>query len=346
MTGPGLRTPDVERLEAVLERLVAAGRLSADQAVEVRTDYADAAPATLPPTERGAAAWRAVLPEVGGYVGGAFVVAAVLVLLGPRWDSLTAALQVSLLLGPGLLLVLAAGALSVTTPGGWRPRAAGNPSPRRRVVAVFLVVAAVLVAGAAAVIAGPDLADRVMSATATVLLIGAYAWCPAVLTQLALLLSAVLTVGTWTAWAAHQLTATENPSVAIGVALTVLAGGWLAGSVGGLVAERAVGVFGGCAVAFLAAEILAVGGESTAAAVAGYLLLAVLAAGGLVGYVRTRLIGLLVVGVVALAVVVPQAVLDLTDGAIGAGGALLLVGMSVIGASVLGFRLRRGGSPG
>lgn len=105
-------------------------------------------------------------------------------------------------------------------------------------------------------------------------------------------------------------------------------------------------MFGACAVAFLAAEILAVGGESTAAAVAGYLLLAVLAAGGLVGYVRTRLIGLLVVGVVALAVVVPQAVLDLTDGAIGAGGALLLVGMSVIGASVLGFRLRRGGSPG
>lgn len=343
MTGPAVHSPDEDRLEAVLERLVAAGRLSRDQAAEVRTDYADAARATPAPAGHGAPAWRVVLPEVGGYIGGAFVVAAALVLLGPRWDTLSRPLQISVLMVPGLLLVIAAVVLAMTTPGGWRPRAATRPAPRRRVVAVLLVVAAVLIAGAAAVLAGPDLADRAMTATATILLLGGYAFCPTVVTHLALLLCGVLTVGTWTAWTVQQLTDSENPSVAIGVAMALLAGGWLIASVGGLLAERAVGVLGACAVAFGAAEILALGGESTPAAVAGYLLLGLLAVGGLVGYVRTRMIGLLVVGVVALAVVIPQAVLDFTDGAIGAGGALLLVGLSIIGASVLGFRLRRSG---
>jgi hypothetical protein len=49
----------------------------------------------------------------------------------------------------------------------------------------------------------------------------------------------------------------------------------------------------------------------------------------------------LVVGVVALATVVPQAVIDYTDGALGAAGALLLSGLSIVGASVLGLRLHR-----
>jgi len=47
-----------------------------------------------------------------------------------------------------------------------------------------------------------------------------------------------------------------------------------------------------------------------------------------------------VVGVVALATVVPQAVIDYTGGALGAAGALLVVGLSIVGASVIGLRLR------
>jgi hypothetical protein len=47
-----------------------------------------------------------------------------------------------------------------------------------------------------------------------------------------------------------------------------------------------------------------------------------------------------VVGVVALATVVPEAVLHYTHGSLGAGAALLVVGLSIVGASVLGLRLR------
>ncbi len=286
-----------------------------------------------------------MLPEVGGYVGGAFVFAAALVLLGPRWDTIPRALQITLLAIPAALLIAAALVIALTAPDGWAPRAGAVPAARRRVVAVLLVVGAVLGAGAAAVIAGPDAADRAAFPTAAALLLGAYTFCRTIVTHLALLLSSVLTVATWIAWAAHQLAEIENPSVAIGVGLTLLGLGWLIASVTGLLDERAVGVIAACAVIFAAAQILANGGESTAAAAAGYLLLVLLAVGGLLGYVRTRMVGLLVVGVAALATVVPQAVLDFTNGAIGAGGALLLVGLSIIGASVLGFRLRHGDPP-
>jgi hypothetical protein len=44
--------------------------------------------------------------------------------------------------------------------------------------------------------------------------------------------------------------------------------------------------------------------------------------------------------VFALATVVPQAVIDYTDGALGAAGALMLIGLSIVGASLVGVRLR------
>ena len=49
----------------------------------------------------------------------------------------------------------------------------------------------------------------------------------------------------------------------------------------------------------------------------------------------------LAVGVVALATVVPQAVIHYTDGALGAAGSLLVVGLSIVGASAAGLRLRK-----
>lgn len=340
VTGPTLRPPDPARLTAALDRLVAAGRLTKAQAEEISAEFA-APPTATGTTGRAAESWRSVLPEVGGYVGGAFVVAAALVLVGPRWDTLSRTVQVSVFLGPSVLLMAAAVVIALTAPGGWTPRAGTVPAARRRVVAVLLIVGAGVGAGSAAVIAGPDAADRAALVTATVLLLGGYLFCRTVPTHLALLVSSAFTVISWTAWSAYRLTGTENPSVLIGVALLLLVAGWLVATVTGLLAERAVGVVGACAVAFAAAEMLAVGGESAWPTAAGYLLLLLLATGGLVGYVRTRMIGLLVVGVVALATVVPQAVLDLTGGAVGAGGALLLIGLSVIGASVVGFRLHR-----
>lgn len=343
MTGAALPDSDAGRLEDALDRLVAAGRLTAGQAREIRAEYA-ASPARRGEARPGVHSWRTVLPEVGGYVGGAFVLAAALVLVGPRWDTLSRTLQISVLIVPAVLLLAAALLISQTSPGGWTPQAGTVPAARRRAVAVLWIVATILGAAGAGVIAGPDAADRVASATAAIMMLGGYAFCRTALTQSALLLSCAFTVISWTVWSARELTGTENASVLIGVALAVLAAGWLVAAGTGLLAERAIGLVGGCAVAFAAAEILAVGGGSPVPTAAGYLLLLLLSAGGLFEYVRTRMIGLLVVGVAALATLVPQAILDYTNGAIGAGGALLLIGLSIIGASVMGFRLR-GGRP-
>ena len=57
------------------------------------------------------------------------------------------------------------------------------------------------------------------------------------------------------------------------------------------------------------------------------------------GFVLVRVVTLLVVGVATLAIAVPRGVIDATDGALGASGALLVVGLSIVGASVLGLRL-------
>ncbi len=349
---------DIRRLDAALARLEAAGRLTAAQVAEVRREFAEspdeptpgAGAASAPehgtgsgrPPVPGPEPWRAMLPEIGGYIGGVFVIAATAVLVGPYWETIPRLLQVLLFAVPAALLFAAAVLIALAAPGGWNPRAGRVPTARRRVVAVLLIAGAVLGGGAAAVLADTGAADRVAFAGASVLLLAAYAFCRTALIQLAALLSCVFAVESWTAWAAHQLTGTLNPSVPIGAALCGLAVVWYAASVVGLIEERRLALVAACAVVFAAAEILAIGGESPGAVAAGYLLLALLAAGGLVGYLRTGLTGLLVVGVVALATVVPQAILEYTNGALGAGGALLVVGLSIIGASVLGFRLRRG----
>jgi hypothetical protein len=86
------------------------------------------------------------------------------------------------------------------------------------------------------------------------------------------------------------------------------------------------------------------GAHTAEGAWTGYLILALVAALRPAGYLRTRIVGLLVVGlvgVVALAAVVPEAAFHHTDGALSTAGALLVSGLSIVGAGALGFRLRR-----
>jgi uncharacterized membrane protein (UPF0136 family) len=73
----------------------------------------------------------------------------------------------------------------------------------------------------------------------------------------------------------------------------------------------------------------------------GYLVLGLVAVAGLIGYLRTRQVPLLVVGVVALATVVPEAVNHYAGGTIRAGGTLLVTGLSIVSASMLGLLLHR-----
>lgn len=351
VTESSMRHPDVSRLEVALDRLVTSGQLTAAQAMAVRGEFDAAAqemasplPANRwrPGPEPASPSWRAILPEVGGYVGTAFVGAAAVVLVGPHWDALSRLWQVLLLAVPAALLIGAGVLIARNSPGGWSPHTGTVTAGRRRVVAVMLTVGAGLGAAATGVAVGEDGIDRAVLTAGAVLLVGAYVFCRSVLIHLAALVTTVLATVSWTAYWARELLGIENPSVAVGVALGVVAGGWAAATAAGWFDERGLGVMGAYAVGFAAAEIVAVGSESTTVATAGYLVLVALAVSGFVGYVRTRFVGHLVVGVIALATVVPQAVLDYTDGAIGAGGALLVAGLSIVGASLIGFRVHRG----
>src|SRR5690606_38883766 len=110
--GPARGPKDSEAaLRAALDRLGGGGTLSAEQADAVRREVdswrppTEPPPTEPPPTEPPAAApaprpWTMLLAEVGGYVGGAFVLGAGIVLAGQTWAELTTAARVAVLLVP------------------------------------------------------------------------------------------------------------------------------------------------------------------------------------------------------------------------------------------------------
>jgi hypothetical protein len=344
-------------LRTALDRLVAAGTLTPSQADAVLQETGALEPAApVPPasasTGPGAAvpgasasspawSWTQVLSEVGGYVGGAFVFGAAAVLLADHWGSLGAPVRVGVLAVPSALLLVAASVLMRSVPGGWRARpdrdvVRGGRGARRRLVATFMTVTAALASGAAGVWAhavGATDPSVALAASLTGLLIAGagYAVCRI---ELLHLVSGIGLVATVLAVLSRFVTLDLAP---VGTTLACVGVVWAALATVRILAERSFG-YG------LAGVLLFIGGEEltvTGSSWTGYLVLGVLAITALAGFVALRALVLLVVGVITLATVVPQAVIDVTDGALGASGALLVVGLSIVGASVLGIRLHR-----
>ena len=117
-------------LEQALGRLVADGTLTGDQATAVTREVETLATQSLgtrpaaaqPVRDRSRPAWTALVAEIGGYVGGAFVLAAALVLLGPNWWRLGQGERLAVMAVPAFVLLAAAAAVLATTPGGWPVR--------------------------------------------------------------------------------------------------------------------------------------------------------------------------------------------------------------------------------
>jgi hypothetical protein len=344
---------DVDRLNVALEHLVADARLTEAEADTVRAEFVAVT------TTTGRPPWTAVLPEVGGYVGAAFVLAAALVLAIPRWDDFSHSGQIAILATAALVSVGAALAVALSAPGGWSVHARAGLGVRRRLVSVLLTVGIAAAVGAVAVFTGPDTAERAAATTAAVLAITAYVFCRIPLLHLAVLGSLAIASQAWLVsliptilggWTPEGPEVVTGPEVAIGITLVIIAAGWAALAIMGILDERHLGLVSAGVLFFIGAEVLATtsytSGLDALINAAGYVLLGLLAAAGLIGYVRTRYVGVLAVGVIALATVVPQAVIDYTNGALGAAGALLLVGLSIVGASLVGVRLRRNSQPG
>lgn len=274
-------------------------------------------------------AWAAVLGEVGGYVGAALVLGGCVVLAGPGWDTLSRIDRVVLLAGPALVLLLTAGVSAAMTPGGWTVRPRDGASARRRWVASLVTLAAVLLGAAVGQLLGAaNRAPGVAATTASVCAAG-YALCRSPLLQAGWAVAVAAALG--------ELLA-RSPLPAPTAWGFVLAGAlWVGLVMARVIDEWTVGVLLAGALGYVGGQMLALGEDQPL----GYLVMGALAVGGLAGYLWTRRVAVLVVGVVSLATVVPEAVSHYAGGALRTGGALLVAGLSIVGASALGLALRR-----
>lgn len=158
-------------LAAALDRLVARGALTPQQAAEVRAEAlgepvasavvgtaAPAAPSGAPRVER--RSMSQLLVEVGLYVGSALVVASLVVLVAQSWEGLSVATQA---------VTLGATALVAAGLGVWAAHGALAATARRRLAGVLMCAAAAASAGTVALLVGDDAAFVGVAALGTAL---------------------------------------------------------------------------------------------------------------------------------------------------------------------------------
>ncbi|HEY6794944.1 MAG TPA: hypothetical protein VI248_09700 [Kineosporiaceae bacterium] len=335
-------------LTDALAGLVSEGTLDATQATAVSHAFrarlqADAVPGDEPGPGR--PAWPLLLAELGGYIGGAFVLGAATILISDNWHRLGTPYRVTALAVPAVLLSAAAVATARTTPGGWRARPDREPAAgvasRRRLVSVLVSLVALLGGGAAAVFvdalvvdarhASGDWTAFAFAWTSLLIAVAAYGTCRSELLHTVLGMAvAASALASLRVTGGYGERSTGWTFVAVGI-------GWGLATLRGLLAERGLGFGWTGVLVFVGAELL----TTTEQSVLGYAVLALLATAGFAGFTRGRSLTALVIGVATLAVLVPQAVIDATDGTLTSSGALLVVGLSIVGASALGFRLHR-----
>lgn len=285
------------------------------------------------------------LTEVIAYAGAALVVVAVILLAAQYWGDLTA-LQRSLILG-GIAAVLLAGALVIVRAAGGAWLLRERLGPRPRFLAGTLVVAASIAAGVAL---GSwvlhenfpppsyDLHNVSMTSgvvLALVILLVGYVLAPSPLLHLALALATVVfltSVWTGDGYRAEVLRAVLILAVgAAWLALSLLGRWWAEPQLGGAV---------GAVLLLLGAQILLAHPEPGWAYAVTFVV--ALALFGL--YWWRGWWPFLAVGVIALTTAVTEALIEWTDGSLGAGGATLVAGLVLLGSSgaAVVLRQRRG----
>jgi hypothetical protein len=307
-------TPDQEQ---ALSHLVDKGTLTADQAAAVRG-------ALWAPGERRSSS--SVLIEVAGYVGGGLMLGGATLLLGLAWDRLSQSTLVAILAGYAVALAVAGFAVAGGPHRILALRGASSPI-RRRLTSVLFALGAVPSAMAAGVAVGTDDALAAGLAGFAVAAVG-YALLPTVFGLLMTVAMSTVAVG-------GAVTVAHRPDdmlevygfVGLGVA-------WGAAALFGLARPRQLALA-------LAAVITTVGaqlaydhrpvayGVTFAVAVLCFLL-----------YWTQRSTTLLVCGVIAATIAVPQAVSHLTRDALSGPTILLLSGAVLVGTSALSLWVR------
>ncbi|MFI9811854.1 DUF2157 domain-containing protein [Saccharothrix variisporea] len=308
-----------ERQSAALHRLTVAGVISAEQERAVR-DALDGVPAASSRTGR--------LVEIAGYVGGGLLLGGAVLLVATAWEDLSRTGRLTLLVAATAVLV-AAGVLVAGGPRGIRQLGVGTVA--HRVVGVLFALAPIT----AALAGGVAVDDREVLVGAAVGLPLAVAGYAVVSAAVGLLVAGALSV------VVVMASVGEHPAagpLAMGLWLFGLGVLWLVASAGRVLRHRQLGLAIGAVIAFFGAQQPL---GSSDDAVWAYALTAVLAVACFAGYARERTFVLPAAGVVATTVVVPEAVWDWTDGAVGGGWLLLVGGAVLLAASGIGLRLGR-----
>jgi hypothetical protein len=359
---------DTGRPEAVVERLLARGLIvpaqrepvletvtralaepapeqgPPEQGLPERRPPEQQRPEQQPPEPAGvrAALTRERAAEVAGYVGAAFVVAAVALFVVDRWPALTVTPRVLLLAGTALLLATGGVLLGVLT-GGVAELAHGS-AVRRRLASTLFTGAAAAATGAVVVFGVHTVEQRsdiltdgawvglAGSVTMLLLSLAGYLLAPSLLGQLALAASTGYTI-VFALDAFGQIGQVELGALVCGAGAL-----WLVAAERRWWHEPAAGRVVGALLLVVGAQI-PLGSQ---ARWAGYLATILVGAAGFGLYVTRRHWPYLALGVAGVTLAVPEALLDWTEGALGVAGLLLVAGLSLLGASLAGLRLRQG----
>lgn len=344
MTSVGSTAP--EPLDRALDRLVSQGELTDAQAAAVRFEVAQerqVAPTAGADVHSSVREGGGRLPEALGYLGGTFVVAAALLVLGWTWEEFSFATQVSVLL-VATAATFVAGLLLVAKVGGGRGAVAkGEQAPRRRLAGVFLAAAAYLGAATVALVGDHESVEILVPVALTALVLSCLAvWlAPGILPTIGafagslmlvagigdqvddiariILVGIYLLVGLIWVVAGPPLTRTHTTALALGLATLVGAGWWAAAHT---VYEPVAGDLGPISEPSW--------GEHAVSGV-GFAVLGVLVVLGVVLYLMGRSWPWLASGAAAAAILVFQ----LAGDALGPALAALIVGVVLLSASAL-----------
>jgi hypothetical protein len=276
--------------------------------------------------------------ELAGYVGAAFVVSAAAIFVFSQWEDLSQPQQVGLLGAIAVLLTGAGLVLGLVSTGGIAGVRRGEEHVRRRLMGVLLTAAAGSAAAAVALWVDDVFPNREtevglagFGALAVLSLLG-YVVAPTVVGELAVATGAVGLVSV-------LVDELRGGSVAAGLSILALGVLWLLATERGLWREVASARVIGCGLALIGAQIPVF--ESDQTRWVAYAATALVAVAAFAVYVARPAWPYLAVGVIAVTLVVPEALIDGTDNALGPAGGLLVAGVTLLVTSLLGFRLRK-----
>ena len=323
---------------AVVSALVSAGLVDEgrrDDARRVVTEVLG------PPVKRVSS--RAVLVEIAAYVGGSLVVASIGLFLARYWADFTGTVQVTVLAAIAVVLAVAGLAVSRVGPGYGELRA-GRDEVRRRLASALLSAAAAAAGVAVGRLVDLQISEEVGNEgwpivagalTALVLAAAAYVYAPSVVGQLTMTAAIfTLVTGGWS-----LLDRDQADTLLPGLAFMAVGIVWLVGAEGGLFREVVQARAIGAALTLFGSQFTLFSGDHNALS---YLLMFIVSATAFVMYLRKVAWPYLVIGALGITLVVPEAIIDWTGGSLGPAGAVLVAGVTLLGASLAGFRVRKG----